>query len=403
MSWAYSYGSIDYYPGGNPEGPNDGYPGSLFGSGHDYSKAISEVTIPVPIISKEKDLMDLRTAKTLQPFANVVAGTVGRNGKPTPGFIAALSYLPKQGMQKTDKLYFAVYTYFLDVRAPTHGWCDINLSKPSSKGMWRISKFSSQMTCRFLFEIPKAWAEINTPGKVLLAGGYRQGFGCGKGPNLFAVAPWEDGNPPAPNSILRNIPLLKYGTRKGETIEDFQLNDGWYGGEWVEADGKSAVVLVGSKDMGKTWYGYFKNEKGDMVFVNDGKKGVDRSKFRFVARNKNGKYYGVNKVRGSKGWKSDIPRACLFFYNPADLSDVAKGKKKPYEPQLYARLDVTEIMFKARSLSGAAYDRENGLLYATEPKIDRSAPIVHVWKIRGVRSKKNSLKDGQLSAGVESQ
>lgn len=50
-SWEYSGEALTYCPVGDPDGPDDGFPGSLYGVGHDWKQYVSEISIPVPIIS----------------------------------------------------------------------------------------------------------------------------------------------------------------------------------------------------------------------------------------------------------------------------------------------------------------------------------------------------------------
>ena len=71
-NWEYSGQGLTYYPDGDPDGPDDGFPGSLFGFGHDHHVQVSEISIPAPVISKNPD--DLNTAVTLQPFADISDG-----------------------------------------------------------------------------------------------------------------------------------------------------------------------------------------------------------------------------------------------------------------------------------------------------------------------------------------
>ena len=58
-NWEYSGHGLAYDPNGDPSGPDDGTPGSLYGFGHDQQLLVSEIRIPVPVISK--DLADLDT------------------------------------------------------------------------------------------------------------------------------------------------------------------------------------------------------------------------------------------------------------------------------------------------------------------------------------------------------
>ena len=73
--WAYGGGGLSYYPKGDTDGPNDGYLGSLFGMGHDQRNYVTEITIPKPKISSLKRVSDLNTARTLQSFKDLNAGT----------------------------------------------------------------------------------------------------------------------------------------------------------------------------------------------------------------------------------------------------------------------------------------------------------------------------------------
>jgi hypothetical protein len=69
--WEWGGTAMTYYPGGDPAGPADGYPGSLFATGHDQFQHVSEVSIPVPLISSARNLSGLSVARTLQPFHDI--------------------------------------------------------------------------------------------------------------------------------------------------------------------------------------------------------------------------------------------------------------------------------------------------------------------------------------------
>jgi len=55
-TWEWGGTSMTYFPEGDSIGPDDGYPGSLFGAGHAWEHQISEISIPVPVISLEKNV-----------------------------------------------------------------------------------------------------------------------------------------------------------------------------------------------------------------------------------------------------------------------------------------------------------------------------------------------------------
>ncbi len=46
-NWEYSGLAMTCYPEGDPQGANDGYPGSIFAVGHDHQQHVSEISIPV--------------------------------------------------------------------------------------------------------------------------------------------------------------------------------------------------------------------------------------------------------------------------------------------------------------------------------------------------------------------
>ena len=58
--WSYSGNALTYYPKGDPKGAKDGYPGSLFGTGNDTHLFVSEISIPIPKISKDKNVNELK-------------------------------------------------------------------------------------------------------------------------------------------------------------------------------------------------------------------------------------------------------------------------------------------------------------------------------------------------------
>jgi hypothetical protein len=87
------------------------------------------------------------------------------------------------------------------------------------------------------------------------------------GPALLAYGPWNEGNPPAPGATLARVtPLLLYGKPVRGAAElgvsdqmrmrTFSEADEWSGGAWLTGGGKAAVILVGTKALGKTWYGF---------------------------------------------------------------------------------------------------------------------------------------------------
>ena len=91
-TFAYGGNAMTFNPDGDPSGKNDGFPGSLFISGHDriaYGEVpdgnqIAEISIPEPVITRSLD--DLPVPDFLQDFVNVIGSHFsGMDEIPTHG------------------------------------------------------------------------------------------------------------------------------------------------------------------------------------------------------------------------------------------------------------------------------------------------------------------------------
>ena len=140
IGWAWSGAALAYFPGGDPGGADDGFPGSLFGTGHNWNQWVSEVSIPVPVNSPAKDVHDLNTATTLQEFHNIRGHLFDHLDFEIPR--AGLEYLPPQGEQTAGKLHFCWGQHLQEEgQTESHGWCELDLSAPQPAGAWaRLAK-----------------------------------------------------------------------------------------------------------------------------------------------------------------------------------------------------------------------------------------------------------------------
>jgi hypothetical protein len=360
-SWMWGGYAMTYYPSGDPGGDDDGYPGSIFGAGHAWEHQISEFNIPVPVISASKNLNQLNTAATLQSFQDILG--VGSWEMPRSG----LAYLPKQGSQTSDKLYFCWGGHLVEGFHLTHGWCETDLSNPRIQRGWYLDTPHQEYNSNdYMFDIPSDWAAANTPGKLLATGRFRDGGWSGQGPTLYAIGPWNDGIPPANGASLDYVTLLRYTSSAdsdswnpatNHTMTDYHHSDEWSGAAWLTAGSKSAVVFVGTKGTGDCWYG---NSEGPCLSCDD------------------------------RGWWSTGFEGRFIFYDPDDLAAVANGSMEPWEPQPYAYLNIDQHLYHLTSsqqwyhLSAACFDRTNGLFYVFEPLVvaEEYKPIVHVWKVK---------------------
>jgi len=358
-SFLYGGQSMTYYPDGDPNGPDDGFPGSLYISGHAWEHQVAEINIPAPVQSNAKDRSQLNTAGILQNFTTIM--NVANLEIPRTGF----AFLRRQGSQSADKLHFCWGYHMQDENEDlTHGWCELNLSNPDTKQGWYLAGHSMHIrnmsTNDYMFEIPGNWANTYVSGRRLATGRFRDGGWSGMGPVIFAIAPWEHGNPPSNNTGINNTTLLLYTStmdaEDGFKMDNYHHSDEWSGAEWLTAGDKAAVIFVGTKGTGDCWYG---NENGPCLSCDN------------------------------RGWWSTGFEAQIVFYDPSDLASVAQGELQPYEPQPYTTMDIEERFFNVTSTqqkeqTGAiAFDRENSLLYVIEYRADSDKPLIHVWRING--------------------
>lgn len=353
-SWNWGGYALTYRPAQNLLSPDDQYPGSLFGTGHAWEHQVSEISIPMPFISEEKNLNELNSGTTLQPFENIFM--VKTFEIPRVG----IEFLEKQKDQNSDKLYLSWGQHFQKSGDLTHGWCNTDLSSLNKKGDWFIDTPHHEYNSNdYIFSIPENWAKKYTPQKKMATGRFRDGGWSGQGPSLFAFGPWEDGNPPANGQKLSFIILLRYTSSEDfdqaiHTMNNYHHSDEWSGAAWITTAGKGAVIFVGTKGVGNCWYG---NQDGPCMDCED------------------------------RGWWSDNFEGQIIFYNPSDLAKVAAGEIKSFEPQPYATLKIDSKLFHIKStqqkyhLGAAAFDRERSLLYIFEPLADGDKPLIHIWKI----------------------
>jgi hypothetical protein len=381
LGWGYSGYAMTYYPQGDPRGENDGFPGSLYVLGHDHVQTTAEISIPSPVISQSKNPADLPFASMLQPFDDIRGDMYPYLEIPRAG----LAYLPPQGDQTTGKLYFCWGQHFQFEPEASHGWCELDLSAPDSAGPWHIGDYTNYVTNDYMFEIPQAWADTFTPGLKLATGRFRDGGWGGLGPTLLAIGPYNEGDPPLPGSTLQQVtPLLMYGEpvrgdptldiSEGHQMTGYSEPDEWSGGAWLTAGDKSAMVLVGTKAKGDSWYGF----SNGVVYP--------------ISGDPDEEYPEVPPwPYDDRGWWSQGISAQIIFFDPSDLGAVALGELETWDPQPYATLILDDYMFdpafdyergKRYIVGAAAFDRQNGLLYIVERLADEGdRSLIHVLRL----------------------
>lgn len=408
-TFAYGGSAMTYRPDGDPQGADDGFPGSLFITGHarlPYGELpdgdqVAEVTIPVPVAADSVEA--LSQAGFVQDFADIARGQFSGLDEITR---VALLYLDRPATG--PRLHLAWGQHLQpEGSLATHAWLNPDLGEPKFTGPWSLDAALPYGLNGYLLEIPQAWADAYTDGYPLGTGRYRDGGWSGMGPGLHAYRPWTDdsGTPASAGSTLHVITLLQYeSSEAGENFEralaGYQHPDEWEGAAWLTTPGgQSALLFAGTKSSGdKYWYGYMNPQGADQPCVDQELVGQY-----VVCRQADGTPCPDSDLRECaghsdyRGWWSTRFEGMFLLYDPADLARVASGEIQAWEPQPYARVRVDDVLFLNPSgvepemlgegvqrrfrLGEAAYDRERGLLYVLELFADGAKPVVHAWRI----------------------
>ena len=410
QTFAYGGNAMTFNPNGDPSGSDDGFPGSLFVTGHDRlaygelpdGSQVAEINIPQPLISD--NLAELNQGSFLQQFHNVAQG-----------FFTELEEIPRIGMQYLNapatgaKIHLAWGQHMPPDRSvASHAWFNPNLSSPDMQGTWFIGNQSLDSVNGYVFQIPSSWANEHAQGRNVGTGRFRDGGWSGMGPALFAYRPWIDdsGTPPSSGTYLEETVLLLYQSSLNTSniercLDHYQHPDEWEGGAWITTNtGKSAVLFAGTKGTGaKYWYGYVNPAGPDYPCVHQASVGEFA-----VCRLADGTLcpsQDLTECEGHndyRGWWSARFDAQFILYDPADLARVAAGEAESWEPQPYASLDIDEHLFlnpagieqdnlgtgvqRISRIGAVAYSRSNDLLYVLELFADEARPVVHVWRVQ---------------------
>ncbi len=409
QTFAYGGNAMTLNPDGDPSGAQDGFPGSLFISGHDrlpYGELpnggqIAEVGIPVPSVSR--NVADLPQAEFLQDFQDVLSSRFTRMDE-----IPRLGFLYLDHPATGPKIHVAYGQHFEpDPTAPTHGWFSPDLAAPDFQGEWFLGGQSFYSVNDYLLEIPSAWAETYVQGRVIGTGRFRDGGWSGMGPVLIAYRPWVDasGTPAPAGSSLDAIVLLLYeNSFNTENIErslaGYQHPDSWDGGAWITtAAGKSALLFAGTKSNGtKYWYGYLNPAGPEFPCVDEEITDFITCRMADGSPCPQQDFTECSGHNDYRGWWSTHFDTQFILYDPADLARVATDEMASWEPQPYAVMDIDEYLFfnpsgietdmlgsggqRRYRIGDVAFDRANGLLYVLELYADGAKPVVHVWRLR---------------------
>jgi len=371
--------SVAYYPNGDGgQSGSDGFPGSLFiaNTNGPENGLVGEISIPAPVIPTTKNIDDLPMAAILRQPVNIRPANVNSW---YPDFVdiwrIGMEYVPAENRLYSSWSYH--YTVTESKKASISAVDVADLSGGTKYGAWYLGDpLQPPLDAGandWLFAAPKSWADANCGGRSLITGRSRDGGLSGLGPTLYAFAP-VGSSPPAANGSLPITTLLEYGPVAGtdnynfpNSIDDYNHADYWREALWLNSGQQNAVAVIGNKGLGDNWYGHRTEWMPLEWFVAD-------VPYPEVFQN-----YG-----DGKGWWCHNQQPMIIFYNPADLADVATGRKASYTPQPYAALRIPKDRFFGylHEIFSAAFDSVNRLLYVTEFVFEKDGNLlIHVWRV----------------------
>jgi len=353
-----------------------------------------KVSIPIEYLSKSKTFTDLTQATVIHAPVNIAKDPWGRLPQQYYSCLGDIHYLPAKGSQSTGKLYWSLYGTYVTYYAPYKycngqlGWAELNFDNFNQAGMWALED-STASYGKYLFHAPQDWADTYTNGKSLLAGFCGAGGNSG-GPTIYAFAPWETcaGDPkkcdfypppdarngtdpigtgnsrPTLDNILPGTKLLRYpvihvdGKPNVNVMQDKSVRDSFNSARWISLGDKRAIIFCGKKRL-RSWDTY--------TWV-----------------------YGANyypqalmaDAGDNMGYHDDPGSEVLWFYDEDDITAVAQGTKKPYEPQPYRRVELRPYFLSDSNIGiyGMAYDEANQYLFIEEA-LDSSKEVIHVFQL----------------------
>ncbi len=362
--WAdYGGGWMTFYPDWDSSW-NDSYPGSIYAFWHPHQLELSEISIPTPVISSDKNLDDLNTASTLQAFTNT------RNFEiPAPWTTSHWSVQYNKDDNKLYTLYGRYYQFAwwfasvanhnLDLQIPNTKWPYIiwDGHNPHNMSIWA-----------YTFEIPESFANTYTNGATLVTWRYST-RSYGWGPSLHSFIPNDSWNP------LESTKLMQY--TNSNHINNYTWVDRRLWWAWLTSENKSAVMLSSTKSVWDTWYWF-----------------SDWTRWSDCTQQWWEKECSYSSV-WQRGWHADGYDWVLMFFDPNHLAAISEWKRSSHNIQPYAVLNIDDLLYHidgsgfytSARMWAVSYDRENWLIYIMEkfwdsdPDAYRRKPLVHVFKL----------------------
>jgi len=377
----YASCGIAYYTQGNATYNADTeWPGSLYLLTK-YCAQICEINIPKAV--KSSNIEDLPRATTLKAPADLWPRIYDGNYYPDSGGGATggIAYHPG-GNGVGGYIYYGISDFYgTNGDAPAHGV--FNLALTQGLGAWHIGgvppdNISSALHSMIVFPISQTWADLYTGGRSLIVGSnYLAGSGVpSHGPSLFAIAPWETGSLPPNGGSCTAVELVRYssGAAPEHRVIDWAMGEWGEGGAWLEVGGRSAVAISYLRSIGDSWYG---DSLGSFHCNDD----IPEPPF------------------GEKGTAGTDWKTGFMLLNPADLADVAQGKKQSWEPQPYCVFDIGHFSMLPGGGDGnagaIAFDATNKRIYYIEhngdPGYEYGYGMLHVFALRAAETPSSAV------------
>ena len=350
---------------------NDGK-GSLFIGSHIYSHKVSEVSIPNPINSTNRN--DLNTADILQGFHDLTKGNwnnILENGDIYEGTVH-----PGGLMVHGDNLIGSVYIYY---PGPTQILSHFIASKYFSKtenfsGMYKIGdSVNARVLAGYMDTIPLEWQEKLGGKAITGTGGLAIISTTSAGPSAFAFDPSDLGvKNPTPANTLMYYNLANPLAAPETTNPMFNLTTNIRG--VVFPNGYDSVLFFGNHGFGEYCYG---TGTSDLSLVG-----------KFKSDSTIPRYDCYDPGDSSSGTHAYPYKYQVWAYNANDFLKVRKGELNPWEVRPYETWNF-EMPFQPEKaeILGTAYDKTNRTLYISQANGDGSYPIIQVFEIAPIGTK----------------
>lgn len=335
---------------------------SLFAVGHDWYQLTAEVSIPQPRISSR--LRDLGRGRFLQPFADA---TNGRIGSPTDNKIGGQLVYRGRLFGTT----FVFYDASGDQVRSHWERPGTSLADGTAAGLYRVGNVGAGYVSGYMTEVPRAWRRA-------LGGPVLTGNCCipivsrtSLGPAAFSFDPARLGGSRTPAT-----PLVYY-TEAHATLGAWDAT--WDPAHGTLFNGSTAIRGVVFPKGTRSVLFFGKQGTGSFCY------GVGTDDRSLAGEpTPDGSVWCYDPDDASHGTHAYPYIAAVWAYDAAQLRDVRKGRKRPWEVKPYATWKL-HLPFGSSQIGGAAYDPRLGLIYLSQQFANGDEPVIHVYDVSGIR------------------